>query len=81
MVGPQVKRRAVHMLREERGLGITRGCGLVRISRSLYGVSCYKRTRRVTFIYLQPVMHGGFFTSGRGSPTNMHRFGTPHARD
>jgi hypothetical protein len=41
MVGPQVKRRAVHMLREERGLGITRGCGLVRISRSLYGVSCY----------------------------------------
>jgi putative transposase len=37
MVGPQVKRQAVDVLREERGLGITRACGLVGISRSLYG--------------------------------------------
>ena len=37
MVGPQVRRQAVDVLREERGLGITRACGLVGISRSLYG--------------------------------------------
>jgi putative transposase len=37
MVSPQVKRQAVDVLREERGLGVTRACGLVGISRSLYG--------------------------------------------
>src|ERR1700758_2008965 len=37
MVGPQVKRQAVDVLREERRFGITRACGLVGISRSLYG--------------------------------------------
>jgi putative transposase len=37
MVGPQVKRQAVDVLREERGFGVTRACGLVGISRSLYG--------------------------------------------
>ena len=37
MVGPQVKRQAVDVLREERSFGITRACGLVGISRSLYG--------------------------------------------
>jgi len=37
MVGPQVKRQAVDALKEERGFGITRACGLVGISRSLYG--------------------------------------------
>jgi putative transposase len=47
MVGPQVKRQAVDVLREERGFGITRACGLVQISRSLYGY----RSRR-------PVMAG-----------------------
>ena len=36
MVGPQVKRQAVDWLREERGFGVTRACGLVGISRSLY---------------------------------------------
>lgn len=36
MVSPQVKRQAVNLLREERGLGVTRACGLVGISRSLY---------------------------------------------
>lgn len=36
-MSPQVKRQAVDVLREERGLGITRACGLVGISRSLYG--------------------------------------------
>lgn len=36
MVSPQVKRQAVNVLREERGLGVTRACGLVGISRSLY---------------------------------------------
>jgi putative transposase len=37
MVSPQVKRQAVDLLRVERGLGVTRACGLVGISRSLYG--------------------------------------------
>jgi putative transposase len=42
MVSPQVKRQAVDVLREERGLGVTRACGLIGISRSLYG---YRRRR------------------------------------
>ena len=37
MVSPQVKRQAVDLLRLERELGVTRACGLVGISRSLYG--------------------------------------------
>lgn len=37
MVSPQVKRQAVDVLKEERGLGVTRACGLLAISRSLYG--------------------------------------------
>src|SRR5688500_2443772 len=37
MVSPQVKRQAVEVLKEEHGLGVTRACGLVDISRSLYG--------------------------------------------
>ena len=45
MVGPQVKRQAVEMLREERGFGVTRACGLLMISRSLYG---YRSRRPVT---------------------------------
>jgi putative transposase len=45
MVGPQVKRQAVDVLREERGFGITRACGLVGISRSLYG---YRSRRPVS---------------------------------
>jgi putative transposase len=45
MVGPQVKRQAVDVLREERGLGVTRACGLLMISRSLYG---YRSRRPVT---------------------------------
>lgn len=32
-----MKRQAVEALREERGVGITRACGLIGISRSLYG--------------------------------------------
>jgi putative transposase len=44
MVGPQVKRQAVDVLKEERGFGITRACGLVGISRSLYG---YRSRRAV----------------------------------
>jgi putative transposase len=42
MVSPQGKRQAVEVLRE-RGLGVTRSCGLVGISRSLYRY----RSRRV----------------------------------
>lgn len=37
MVNPQVRRQAVDILRVKRGLGVTRACGLVGISRSLYG--------------------------------------------
>ena len=36
MVSPQVRRQAVDLLRAEHGLGVTRACGLVGISRSLY---------------------------------------------
>ena len=36
MVSPQVKREAVTALMSERSFGVTRACGLVRISRSLY---------------------------------------------
>jgi putative transposase len=36
MVGPQAKRAAVTVLMTERGLRVTRACGLVGISRSLY---------------------------------------------
>ncbi len=37
MVGPQAKRQAVDVLRNERQFGVTRACGLIGISRSLYG--------------------------------------------
>jgi putative transposase len=37
MVGPRAKRQAVDVLRREHGFGVTRACGLVSISRSLYG--------------------------------------------
>jgi putative transposase len=36
MVSPQVKREAVTALMKERSFGVTRACGLVQISRSLY---------------------------------------------
>jgi putative transposase len=35
MVSPQMKRQAVEVLKEQHGLGVTRACGLVSISRSL----------------------------------------------
>jgi putative transposase len=36
MVGPQCRRKAVGILTAERAMGVTRACGLVGISRSLY---------------------------------------------
>ena len=36
MVSPQVKREAVTVLMAERNFGVTRACGLVGLSRSLY---------------------------------------------
>ena len=42
MVSPQAKREAVSVLMTERDLGVTRACGLVGISRSLY---CYRSRR------------------------------------
>jgi putative transposase len=36
MVGPQAKREAVEVLQAEHGFKVTRACGLVNISRSLY---------------------------------------------
>jgi putative transposase len=44
MVSPQVKRQAVDVLRDEHELGVTRACGLVGISRSLYSYRS-RRTR------------------------------------
>lgn len=49
MVSPQVKRHAVDVLRAERGLGVTRACGLVGISRSLYAY----RSRRPDSVRLR----------------------------
>jgi putative transposase len=37
VVSPQARREAVGVLTAERGLGVTRACGLLGISRSLYG--------------------------------------------
>jgi len=45
MAGPQVKREAVTALMAERGFGVTRACGLLRLSRSLYRY----RSRRVPY--------------------------------
>ena len=42
MVSPQCKREAVEVLTAERAMGVTRACGLVGISRSLYR---YQRRR------------------------------------
>ena len=36
MVSPQARREAVTVLMRERRFGVTRACGLVQISRSLY---------------------------------------------
>ena len=49
MVGPQARREAVGILTAERGLGVTRACGLVGISRSLYGY----RSRRSAALELR----------------------------
>jgi hypothetical protein len=38
MVSPQVKREAVETLMRERSFGVTRACGLVQISRSLFSM-------------------------------------------
>jgi putative transposase len=43
VVSPQARREAVGVLTAERGLGVTRACGLVGISRSLYGY-CSRRS-------------------------------------
>lgn len=36
MVSPQARRDGVTLLIQERGYGVTRACGLIGISRSLY---------------------------------------------
>ena len=55
MVSPQAKREAVTMLMTERDFGVTRACGLVQISRSLYRYrsrrpACAKLRERITEI-------------------------------
>jgi putative transposase len=48
MVSPHAKREAVTVLMTERGFGVTRACGLVRISRSLYRYrSCRPKCTRL----------------------------------
>lgn len=48
MVGPQAKRAAVAMLMTERDFGVTRACGLIGISRSLYR---YRSRRQDSVIF------------------------------
>ena len=43
MVSPQAKREAVALLLDEYHYGVTRACGLIAISRSLY----HYRSRRI----------------------------------
>jgi putative transposase len=55
MVSPQAKREAVTMLMTERDYGVTRACGLVQISRSLYRYrsrrpACAELCERITEI-------------------------------
>lgn len=55
MVSPQVKREAVKVLMAERSFGVTRACGLVQISRSLFRYrsrrpECTKLRERITEI-------------------------------
>jgi putative transposase len=55
MVSPQAKREAVSMLMTERDYGVTRACGLLQISRSLYRYrsrrpACTKLCERITEI-------------------------------
>ena len=52
MVSPQVKREAVSVLMRERDFGVTRACGLVGLSRSLYRY----RSRREAFAGLRERM-------------------------
>ena len=55
MVSPQAKREAVTLLLAERDFGVTRACGLVGISRSLYryrsrrpdSTACGRASRRL----------------------------------
>jgi putative transposase len=48
MVGPQARREGVTVLIQERGYGVTRACGLLGISRSLYGYrSCRAGSQEV----------------------------------
>ena len=60
MVGPRVKRQAVDVLRQEHGFGVTRACGLVNISRSLYGyrsrrLDCALLRQRIGELVTQPL--------------------------
>jgi putative transposase len=55
MASPRAKREAVTMLMTERDYGVTRACGLVQISRSLYRYrsrrpACVKLCERITEI-------------------------------
>ena len=55
MVSTQVRREAVTALMSERSFGVTRACGLVQISRSLYRYrsrrpACLKLRERITEI-------------------------------
>ena len=63
MVSPQAKREAVSMLMTERDYGVTRACGLVQISRSLYRYRsrrpvCAKLRERITEIAEQKRRYG-----------------------
>lgn len=63
MVSPQAKRDAVSMLMAERDFGVTRACGLLQISRSLYRVADSVLPTRLT----------EFFGTGIFEPQELHR--------
>jgi putative transposase len=63
MVSPQAKREAVSMLMTERDYGVTRACGLLQISRSLYRYrsrrpACAKLCERIREIAEQKRRYG-----------------------
>jgi hypothetical protein len=79
MVSPQAKREAVSMLMTERDYGVTRACGLMQISRSLYRYrsrrpGCAKLCERITGKPNENAYIGSFNGKFRDECLNEHWF-------